>query len=302
MIGHPAGIFNNHAKTYRCISVRPLAAAMGAEITGVHLSKLRDEAFEEVRDALYRHKMVYFRGQDINHADQEAFAARFGPFAEDAYTDGVDGFANVQPVIKEADAEVAIIFGSGWHTDSPFLERPPAISILRGVDIPPYGGDTMWANTALAFSTLSTTMQEMLSPLQVHMSIQHIMVRMYRARIDGTSQDKLKSNVAESSDPELTRQKITGACHPLVRSHPVTGEKALYCDETYTTNIAGMLDEEAKPILNFLTNHITQAAFTCRLRWQPNTIALWDNRLCIHQAFNDHDGFRREMYRSTVAG
>jgi len=97
-------------------------------------------------------------------------------------------------------------------------------------------------------------------------------------------------------------RKLEGSYHPLVRTHPETGERGLYCDQTYAVGIKGLTSEEAKPILDFLVEHITQPAFTCRLRWEPRTFALWDNRLCVHQAFNDHDGYRREMYRTTVAG
>ena len=299
MIGHAYGAFDNSAKNYEFIQVDPLAAAMGAEISEVDLANVSDKAFAEICHALYRHKMIYFRDQDITHADQENFSAKFGPFADDAYTQGVPGNRNVQPVLKEADAEVGIIFGSGWHTDSPFLQNPPAISQLRGIDIPPYGGDTMWANTALAYALLSETMQEMLSGLKVRMSIQHIIAASQKAVLAG--EQPAKSNLKTSKDPADMQLKVKGAAHPMVRAHPVTGEKALYCDKTYTTTIEGMLEDEAQPILDYLINHITQAALTCRLRWEPNTYAIWDNRLCIHQAFNDHDGFRREMYRTTIA-
>lgn len=303
MLIHPAGRFDNSARTYAHIEAVPLAAAMGAEIRGVDLSRLGDAQFAEVEDALFRHKMIYFRSQQITHGDQEAFSLRFGPFAEDAYTRGVEGHPDVQPVVKEADAKVAMIFGSGWHTDSPFLPRPPAISMLYGVDIPPYGGDTIWANSALAWAMLSERMQQILAPLEVHMSMQNVVAV---AQQVVSPDDSPLGRIAATRDTgrlseELAR-KVEGAFHPLVRTHPRTGEKALYCDRTYAVGIGGLRPEEARPILDFLVEHVTQPAFTCRLRWQPGTLAVWDNRLCLHQAFNDHDGFRREMYRTTVAG
>lgn len=141
---HPLGAFDNSAKDYSHISVKPLAAAMGAEIHGVQISDLTDAQFSEIEDALYCHKMIFLRDQDMTLGGQESFTLRFGEFGIDAYTSGVKGYDNVQPVIKEADAKVQFLFGSGWHTDSPFLETPPAISMLYGVDIPPYGGDTIW--------------------------------------------------------------------------------------------------------------------------------------------------------------
>jgi len=299
---HPSGRFDNEARDYGHITAVPLAAAMGAEIQDVDLSNLSDAQFEDIQHALFRHKMIYFRDQQISHGDQEAFSLRFGRFAEDAYTKGVDGHINVQPVIKEADKRVAMIFGSGWHTDSPFLPEPPAISMLRAVQVPPFGGDTIWANAALAYQLLSETMKSMIAPLKVRMSMREVL-KMLQTVMD--PDDSPLGSLARTGGAELdesTARKVEGTAHPLVRTHPVTGEKSLYCDMTYSLGIEGMTDAEAQPLLRFLGEHITQPALTCRLRWAPGTLVLWDNRLCVHQAFNDHDGYRREMYRTTVAG
>src|SRR4249919_1857983 len=122
MFLHPHGKFDNHASKYRHIKALPLAAAMGAEIRGVDIANVSDAQFQEIRHALFRHKMIYFKGQKVGHAEQHAFSALFGPFAEDAYTDGMPGYVEVQPLIKEADDRSAHVFGSGWHTDSPFLD------------------------------------------------------------------------------------------------------------------------------------------------------------------------------------
>jgi taurine dioxygenase len=303
MIIHPVGGFDNHPRAYAHIDARPLAAAMGAEIRGVRIAEVTDAAFEEIRDALFRHKMIYFRDQTITHADQEAFSRRFGPFAEDAYTQGVPGHPDVQPLVREADTRAGVIFGAGWHTDSAFLPEPPAISILYGVDLPPYGGDTIWANSALAYATLSEGMQRILAPLKVWMSMRQVLVE---AQARQEADDSPIGRVAATRDlaalPEAIARKVRGSMHPLVRTHPVTGEKSLYCDETYAAGIEGLTLAEAEPLLKFLVAHITQPAFTCRLRWEAGTFALWDNRICVHQAFNDYDGFRRELYRSTIAG
>ncbi|MEI9886807.1 MAG: TauD/TfdA family dioxygenase [Rhizomicrobium sp.] len=303
MLVHPTGKFDNRAEAYDHIEARPLAAAMGAEIRGVRLADISDAQFAEVRHALFRHKMIYFRDQEIGHGDQEAFSLRFGPFAEDAYTKGVPGHVNVQPLIKDADTRTGMVFGSGWHTDSPFLEKPPAISMLYGVDIPPYGGDTIWANAALAYAMLSETMQRMLAPLRVHMSMARVLesARTY-GRVDASPVGRLAATRGAAALPDDVVRKVEGTTHPLVRSHPVTGEKSLYCDGSYAVGIEGLTEPEAGALLTFLVAHMTQPAFTCRLRWEPRTFALWDNRICIHQAFNDYDGFRRELYRTTVAG
>jgi len=302
----PTGKFDNSARRYDHIEVAPLAAAMGAEISGVDLANLSDAEFGEIADALYRHKMIYFRDQRMGHADQEDFTLRFGEFGTDAYTKGVPDHPNVQPLIKLAETRTKMIFGEGWHTDSPFLARPPAISTLRGVDIPPYGGDTIWANTELAYDYLSDTMKRLLAPFRVHMSAIGVL-----AAMDAVNRETAPPAASSAPKParignmalEIDRQSmIDGSYHPLVRTHPVTGRKALYVDETYSQGIEGLTQPEANALLEFLRAHVTQPSFTCRLRWQPGTFAVWDNRSTVHQAFNDYDGYRREMYRTTVLG
>lgn len=299
---HTRGPFDNSAQRYQHVSAHPLAAAMGAEIRGVDLSNLTDAQFSEIEHALYRHKMIFFRDQSISHDDQEAFAARFGEFAEDAYTAGISGHRNVQPLIKEADSKADHIFGSGWHSDSPFVAHPPSVTMLRAVTVPPYGGDTIWANTALAYASLSDTMKSMLEGLEVHMSMRNVFESVQRhgdPNSDGPI-GRLAALRGAESIPESVVKNLQGNLHPLVRAHPRTGEKALYCDPSYTVGIAGLTDPEADALLSFLTAHATQPAFTCRLRWSPGTVGLWDNRLCVHQAFNDYDGHRREFYRCIV--
>ena len=300
---HPSDKFDNTSKASNLIEVKPLAAAMGAEIAGVDIPTMSDEQFEEVRAALFRHKMIYFRNQKLAHADQEAFSLRFGPFAVDAYTSGVPGHRNVHPLIKEADDRSEHIFGEGWHTDSPFLPEPPSITMLRSIQIPPYGGDTIWCNSALAYRTLSETYREMIAPLKVHFSIRDVMVSVQNNSMEreGPMANLASTRNADKLPDDLVR-KIEGSFHPMVRTHPVTGEKALYLDASYAVGIEGMRPEESRPILDFLAEHIVQHAFTCRLRWEPDMVAIWDNRLCVHQAFNDYQGFRREMYRTTVVG
>ena len=287
----PSGNFDNAARNYAHIVARPLASAMGAEVVA-DLRDLSDAAFAELQDALWRHKMVYVRAQNLSHAEHEAFARRWGEFATDAYTQGMPGHRNVQPVIKEADARSKGLFGSGWHTDSPFLAEPPSVTILRSVEIPPYGGDTVWANCALAYRMLSPAMQAMLLPLKVRMS----------AASNITTQKQADGKELAFADEAQRTAAMEGSAHPLVRTHPETGELSLYVDEVYASGIEGMTGAESRPLLDFLIRHITQHAFTCRLRWEPGMVVAWDNRTALHIAANDYDGWRREMYRTTLAG
>jgi taurine dioxygenase len=300
---HPTGVFDNSARPTRFIEVLPLAAAMGAEIRGVDLARLNDEQFAEIEAALYRHKMIYFRGQKMDHGHHEAFTLRFGPFAEDAYTSGVEGHRNVHPLIKEADDQSKMVFGGGWHTDSPFLPQPPSITSLRSVEIPPYGGDTIWCNAALAYAALSPAYKRMIDGLRVHFSMREVLRNAHESvEVRDNPIGKLAGTKSLAELPEDIQRKVRGNLHPLVRTHPKTGEKALYVDGAYAVGLEGMNEEEAGPILEFLVQHLTQPAFTCRLRWEVDMMVMWDNRLVVHQAFNDYWGHRRELYRVTVAG
>ena len=172
---HPTGKFDNHSAGYRHIDVRPLSSAMGAEVCGAQAANIGDAQFAELAHALFRHKMIYLRSQKLNHGEHENFSLRFGPFSEDAYTQGVPGHRNVHPLIKEADDSSRMVFGEGWHTDSPFLPEPPAITTLRSVEIPPLGGDTTWANSALAYAMLGDTYRRMIGGLKVHFSLRDVL-------------------------------------------------------------------------------------------------------------------------------
>ncbi|MEP6549271.1 MAG: TauD/TfdA family dioxygenase [Gammaproteobacteria bacterium] len=300
---HPTGKFDNHPAKYQHISVMPLSAAMGAEVRGAQAAEVTDAQFAEIARALFRHKMIYLRNQTLTHHDHEAFSLRFGPFSEDAYTQGVPGHRNVHPLIKEAADSSRMVFGEGWHTDSPFLPEPPAITTLRSVEIPPFGGDTTWANSALAYAMLSETYRRMIDGLKVHFSLRDVLKASQEAvEVSDSPIGRLAAtrDAAKLSDDLL--RKIRGNVHPIVRTHAVTGEKALYVDPSYGIGIEGMAPEESAPIMRFLTGHLTQPVFGCRLRWEPKMLVLWDNRLCVHQAYNDYQGYRRELYRTTVRG
>ena len=302
---HPTRKFDNTPKSYSHITATPLAAAMGAEIRGVDISTITDAQFLEVEDALYRHKMIYLRNQKFSHADQESFSLRFGEFADDAYTTGVDGHRNVNPVIMEADARVDMVFGNGWHVDSPFMKQPPSVSMLYGVEVPPYGGDTMWANTVLAYNCLSETMKDLVAPLKIHFSANGVVNQLKKEAEDKRKKDVDGGRTKGFGSMELdmkTQSMVEGSFHPLVRTHPKSGERALYVDQTYSNGIEGLTTDESAGLLSFLKEHVTQPAFTCRLRWEQDTFVLWDNRGCCHHAFNDYDGHRRELYRTTMKG
>ena len=293
---YPPSYYDDRKNGYTEISTVPLATAMGAEIRGVDIRNIRDKQFEQIKSALFRYKMIYFRNQDITVEDQESLTLKFGPFGTDAYTGGMKGHPNVQRVVKEADTVVQRVFGETWHTDSPFLPNPPAISLLYAIEVPPYGGDTWWSNTELAYEFLSDGMKELLSDLRVHMSARDVLL---------SREESARDTDRKVGDIKLTvdqQHNIEGSYHPIVRTHPETGSKSLYVDTAYSLGIQGLEEEEAKPLLAFLQRHVTQEIFTCRLRWENGTFVMWDNRSCLHYAFNDYDGYRREMHRTIVNG
>ncbi len=165
------------------------------------------------------------------------------------------------------------------------------------------GGDTTWANSALAYAMLSETYRRMIDGLKVHFSLRDVLKASQESvEVSDSPIGRLASTRDCTRLSEDLLRKIKGHVHPIVRTHPVTGEKALYVDPSYGVGIEDMPAEESAPILRFLTQHLTQPVFGCRLRWEPAMLVIWDNRICVHQAYNDYQGYRRELYRTTVRG
>ena len=294
---YPPSHYDDQANGYTLIKTVPLSSAMGAEIQGVQIKTMSDAQLAQVKSALYRYKMVYFRDQNLTIEDQEKLTLRFGSFGTDAYTKGMPGHPNVQHLLKEASTRVDRVFGEGWHTDSPFLAQPPAVSLLYSISIPPYGGDTWWCNSEVAYDFLSDGMKKLLSGLRVHMTAREA-IRL-TVRKDAKGKEIVGDMQLVMKEEE---EMIKGNFHPLVRTHPETGKKALYVDTIYAQGIQGLKDEEARPLLDYLAKHICSEEFSCRLRWTPGTLVMWDNRICLHKAFNDYDGHKREMIRTIVNG
>ena len=290
--GPASDVFDNSARSYSHMEVRPHAAAMGAELVGVDVARLSDAGIAELKDALFRHKMIFLRDQQLTDDQHLEFTSRLGPVGTDPYASPTDPQRFVTPVIKEADERPPFVFGGGWHTDSAFMAQPPAITTLRAVEVPPYGGDTLWANAALAYRALSRPMREFLAGQRIHMS----------SKVFLGKYPDLHEVSKGYTDGATKEQALVGTSHPLIRTHPETGEKAIYISMGYAPTIEGMTEAESLNLATFLFAHITQHAFTVRLKWEEGMLALWDNRLCLHVAMNDYDGYRREMHRTMVAG
>lgn len=275
--------------------VTPIAGACGAEIHGMDLSRdLSDEAIRAIRAALLDHLVVFFRDQDLTPDQHIAFGRRFGELNIDRFVMPMEGHPEIMVVLKEADE--TLNFGKVWHSDVTFQEEPAMGSILYGVDIPPYGGDTMWANQYLAYETLSDGMRAMLEDLR---AIHTARAGYGKAALDKRF-DSIKRSMRIRRDQEDEAEREVS--HPIVRTHPETGRKALYVNAAYTDRIEGMTVEESRPILDYLYAHCVRPEFTCRFNWSKGAVAFWDNRAAQHYPINDYNGFRREMHRVTVCG
>jgi taurine dioxygenase len=270
------------------ITVRQVAGALGAELLGVDLSgPLSDETIADIRDAFTRHQVIFFRDQTLTPQQQLAFGRRFGPLNIHPYVAGMDDHPEVMEIIKEPTDRIN--FGGGWHSDMSFLETPAIGSILYAVQVPDFGGDTLFASQAAAFEALSPGLQKTLEGLNAI----HSAEREYAPT--GASAQKRES--MKISDAEGMAGRFA---HPMVKVHPETGCKALYVNPAFTMNIEGWSRRESKPLLDYLFEHSRKEAFTCRFSWRPGSIAFWDNRSVWHYALNDYHGQRRHMRRVTV--
>lgn len=271
---------------YRHISVHPIAGALGAEIHGVDISRpLDSEVVAEIRQAFLDHLVIFFRDQKLAPQAQLAFAERFGQPMEYPQLKGLPECPLIIAVIKLEHERVN--FGGVWHSDTTYLERPPMGSMLYAVEIPPYGGDTIFANQYLAYDTLSDGLKKTLDGLiGVNSST--------KADVSKTREDRLRDAGAQL--------KALVAEHPVVRTHPETGRKALYVNAGHTMSFKGWTEDESKPLLDYLFAHQVRPEFTCRFRWERGSLAFWDNRCAQHNPVNDYHGFKRVMHRVTLAG
>jgi taurine dioxygenase len=272
------------------IQIRRLSAGLGAEISGVDLSKPIDDAtFREIEAAWRDHLILLFRGQPLTHEQHIAFSGRFGALDDHAaipkFRDPVHH--HILPVTNQEVAGRKQPVGRQWHSDLSTTLRPARGSLLRCEVLPPVGGDTMFTNMYLAYETLSDTMKAIIDPLE---SIHDMSVAKH-------------SRGRDPADLAEVRRRNPPVAHPMVRVHPETGRKALYVSEMTTTGIVGLTDEEAQPILEFLYAHSVRPEFTYRHKWRVGDLLAWDNRCTMHLALSDYDiDVPRKLYRTTLLG
>ncbi|HEX4183362.1 MAG TPA: TauD/TfdA family dioxygenase [Caulobacteraceae bacterium] len=275
------------------IGVRAQPSGFGAEITGLDISRaLPPETLAAVKQAWADHSVVWFPDQPLDHDQLEAFTLQFGAFGHDPYIKPLDERPHILEVRREA-GETTSVFGGAWHSDWSFQPQPPAATLLHAKVVPPVGGDTLYADGYRAFEALSPRMQDILTSLRgVHSA----------ARPYGPQGAYAKEEAGRSMTILWSAEAEKTHSHPIVRTHPVSGRRALFVNPVYTVGIEGLGEAESDALLGFLFKHMTQDEFVYRHVWSTNMLTMWDNRCALHNATGGYDGHQRIMHRTTVAG
>jgi taurine dioxygenase len=293
----PSSVFASRpvGREFQRIVVAPVAGALGAEISGVDLSQPLDAGtVAELRAALLDHLVIFFRDQTLTPEQHKSLGRCFGTLSVHPYIKGLDGHPEIMIVKKER--EDAFNFAGGWHSDSTYHEVPSLGSILYAIEVPPYGGDTLFASMYLAYESLSPGMKRMLDPLAA--------LHSFRGRAGlGRDQDLGSAAAGGYAAAKGSAEAMAAPVeHPVIRTHPETGRKALYVNPMFTLRLKGFSDAESQPLLEYLYRHAERADFTCRFRWTAGAVAFWDNRSVMHLPLNDYPGERRVMHRVTISG
>ena len=272
------------------IEVRPIAGSIGAEIHNVDVSEDLDAAtIADIRKALLEHCVIFFRNQKLDAERHKAFTRRFGQIFIHPNYKGMQADPEIIVITREPGDKK--IVGEEWHADTTMMPEPPMGAILYAIEVPPYGGDTLFANQYLAYETLSDGMKKMLSGMRALHSDR---------MVAGPQANKNAFRATKVREDAEWRETVSA--HPVVVTHPETGRKLLYVNASYAVGFEGMTEAESKPLLGYLLEHGHRPEFTCRFRWEPGSIALWDNRCTQHNPVNDYHGFRRVMHRVTLKG
>lgn len=268
--------------------VYPLTPFIGAEITGLDLAlAIPEPTLAELRRVWLERKVLFFRDQTLSPDRQVAFAQQFAEIEKYPFLRGIEGNPLVAPILKLPHEKVN--FGGMWHSDTTYLERPAMGAVLYAVEIPPVGGDTLWSNMVTAWETLPEHLKEQVKNLKVVNSSA-------KADISKTREDRIR----DAADPDAPSEFVN--IHPLVRTHPETGEKILYVNEAHAERFDGWTEEESAALLHQLYLHQRKPEFQCRFRWTVGAVAIWDNRATQHYPVNDYHGHRRLLHRVSLKG
>jgi taurine dioxygenase len=278
--------------TYQTMEVHPIAGALGAEIYGADL-KDRDDSplWPELRQVFLEYKVIAIRGQDLSLEDMMRVGGKFGEPCYYPFAKGMEGYPFITEVIKEKDEKEN--FGADWHTDTMYLDKPPRATMLYAVETPPKGGDTLYVNTTAAYEALSEGMKKMIGGL---IGVNSGGLKHKRGGPRAVHHSRIGAMAVQNAD----KADAYESRHPIVRTHPETDRKSLYVSSLHTLRFDGMTEEESRPIIDWLNDHCIAPEFSCRVRWEPGQLTIWDNRTTLHNAINDYHGYRRQMRRLTV--
>lgn len=272
----------------KTLEVRQASGALGAEVLGIDLARDLDAATtKQLRDLWLQHGVLFFRDQDLPPAQFLNFARKFGEVIEYPFVKGLDEYPLIIPVVKLEHERHN--FGGIWHSDTAYLETPPMASMLVAREVPPFGGDTLFASQYAAYEALSPGLKKMLEGMMAVNSSA-------KADVTRTREDRITERGTSVARETLQAE------HPVVRTHPETGRRALYVNFGHTLRFRDMTEEESAPLLNYLFAHQVKPEFTCRFSWRPGSLALWDNRCTQHNPVNDYHGYKRVMHRITLKG
>lgn len=277
------------------IRVEPISGACGCEITGVDLREPLDtETLNEVMKAFEHFLVIVFRDQKLTPEQHKIFSRHFGELMELPQAPTYGGHSDMQEVRREADEPENVVPSfEHFHTDSPFLERPPLCVVMRALDVPSYGGDTAFSNAYLVYERLSPGMKELLDGLQVVYSGKDIWSR--NAKLSPEKRLRLRES-------HSFREDQLESVHPAVRVHPVTGRRALFTTTAYFKRFLGWNEDESRALLDYLQGLAQHLHYHCRVKWQKDTLIVWDNRFLLHRGIHDFTFERRHLIRTTVIG
>jgi taurine dioxygenase len=276
------------------VKLLPVTGTIGAEVEGLdaRVALSADQA-EALRQALYEHQVLFLRGQGLDLQQQKILTEIFGALQQVPYIKPMDEDRFVIRVLKQANEQKVGVFGGDWHSDFSFLKSPPAGSVLCAVEVPPFGGDTVWANQIAAYEALDDEMKILLEGRDaIHTG------KPYGVRHAPPPETRSSRSIEMARDDPEADQETR---HSAVRPHPISAKPALFVNPIYTTRFADLSEAESRPYLDRLYGHMVRPDFCCRHRWSVGDVAIWDNRTTLHYAVNDYDGHRRLLYRTTFA-
>ena len=269
------------------LNIKPLSGCIGAEIHGIDLTKpITHELYIQLRECLVEYEVIFFRDQAITSAQQYALASMFGPLQSHPAYQTVEGFPEISILESTADKPTKI---ECWHSDMTFRQHPPLATVLRAQVVPDKGGDTLWASMTAAYRGLSKSMQDFLSTLTAVHDFSY----------------GFKESLAEPGGQQRLAQALVDnppVRHPVIRTHPESGKSVIFVNELFTRHIEGLSRSESDALLAFIFEHIRTPEYSCRFAWQPDSIAIWDNRSTQHKPINDYFPAHRRLERITIDG